>query len=253
MNYRQAQIFIIITTIIAILLTSGMLLFHVINKSPESDTSIIQNKQNDIEITTNTPQEKKNKESPNLHFDSRIQNLAKHFADLNPEHLIYAEQYGIKPILSTQDILTINRPLVHIKSNENYIIDNLTHSYPYLVPEAAALLDTIANRFNQRINNYNGAHYKLKVTSLLRTQESVNRLQRRNVNSISNSAHLYGTTFDISYVKFHENILNTRKLNDIQLKNILAEVLLQLRDEDKCLVKYERKQGCFHITVKNPV
>ena len=134
-------------------------------------------------------------------------------------------------------------------SGSNYYVDALSHSHPFLVEEAANLLDTIGTRFNAKLSSQHGGKYRIKITSLLRTRESIDRLQKRgNVNSTDNSAHLYGTTFDISYAKFFEYPGNTRKHNDGQLKNLLAEVLLELREEGKCLVKYERKQGCFHIT-----
>ncbi len=183
-----------------------------------------------------------------LNISSRVGHLASQFSDLNPEHLAVAERIGIRPIRSTADILKINRAIVKVESNGNYHIDDLTHSYAFLIPEAAALLDSIGARFNRKLAAQGGGRYNIKVTSLLRTNESVGRLKKRNVNSTENSAHLYGTTFDISYVDFHECAMNTRRHTDGELKNLLAEVLLELREEGHCLVKYERKQGCFHIT-----
>lgn len=239
MNYRQARIFLITTIIIAVILIGVMILRPVFRNSGAT------NKPSEIEPTTEIV---KNSRTPANTAIPKVGNLAKQFADLNRTHLYHARKLGIKPIANTRDILKIKRPLVHIKSNDFYQIDRLSHSYPYLVPQAAQLLDTIAQRFHNKLEQRHGAHYKLKVTSLLRTQESVKRLQRRNVNSTSNSAHLYATTFDISHGEFIEQMFNTHKLNNTQLKNILAEVLLELRQEGKCLVKYEHKQRCFHIT-----
>ena len=34
------------------------------------------------------------------------------------------------------------------------------------------------------------------------------------------------------------------------LKLVLSEVLRDLRKADKCYIKYELKQGCFHITTR---
>ena len=92
-----------------------------------------------------------------------------------------------------------------------------------------------------------GGNYRIKVTSALRTLESVNRLKKRNIKSLNRSAHLFGTTFDVSYVKFPCDSITVAR-TDGDLKNLLAEILLDLRSEGRCLVKYERKQGCFHIT-----
>lgn len=243
MNYQQARIFLTTTIIIGSILICGMILRPLFIKSSNSrqatDESLPVVK---IDNVTTKPDIK------TFHISQKVGNLAKQFNDLNEAHLAYAYKIGISPIASTRDILKIKQPIVHIKTGEYYKVDKLSHSYPYLVSEAAALLDTIGLRFNQKLSERNGGNYKIKVTSLLRTTESIARLQHGNVNSTSNSAHLYGTTFDISYVDFDEQMFNTGKLNDGQLKNLLAETLLELREEGKCLVKYERKQGCFHIT-----
>lgn len=243
MNYRQARIFLISTIIIIVLLIAG-LIFRPRTEQPSVAEPV---EKLQPALTDTFPLHAKEPIKA-LNISKRVGNLAAQFSDLNPEHLAYAQRIGIKPISSTRDILRLQRPIVEIRSNDNYHVDDLSHSYPYLVPQAAALLDTIGARFNRKLASQGGGKYKIKVTSLLRTSESVNRLKRRNINSTENSAHLYGTTFDISYVGFHQGPLNTRHHTDGELKNLLAEVLLELRDEGKCLVKFERKQGCFHIT-----
>lgn len=246
MNYRQARIFLISTIIIIVLLIAGLIFGPRIVRGshlPEADAV-----SKETTSTPAKPAKKAHNEIIRLNISKRVGQLAKQFADLNAEHLEVARRIGIRPIRSTADILKINRPIVEVKTNENYHIDKLTHSYAFLIPEAAALLDSIGSRFNRKLAAQGGGRYKIKVTSLLRTNESVGRLKKRNVNSTENSAHLFGTTFDISYVDFHEGAMNTRRHSDGELKNLLAEVLLELREEGHCLVKYERKQGCFHIT-----
>ena len=42
----------------------------------------------------------------------------------------------------------------------------------------------------------------------------------------------------------------TRTVADVRLKQILSEVLNDQRHLGRCYVKYEVKQGCFHITVR---
>ena len=34
------------------------------------------------------------------------------------------------------------------------------------------------------------------------------------------------------------------------LKWVLSEVLRDMREEGRCYIKYEVKQGCFHMTVR---
>lgn len=246
MNYQQARIFYISIIILLVLFITALIF------RPRSGTKQVNQPTDSIEAIDEPDDIEVNEHDTSaivsLHISQRVGNLSRQFSDLNADHLIHAARIGISPIRSTRDIMRLNKPIIEVKSGDNYHIDKLSHSYPYLVPEAAALLDSIGARFNAKLAAQGGGNYKIKVTSLLRTNESVNRLKRGNVNSTQNSAHLYGTTFDISYVDFHEGMLNTTKHSDGELKNLLAEVLLELRESGKCLVKFERKQGCFHIT-----
>lgn len=241
MNYQQARIFCITAVIILVLLLLNGLRSCIFSPDEPETTPAPTEQPADTAKVDAEPVKA-------LQISKRVGNLARQFADLNPAHLAAARRIGIKPIHSTADILKISRPIQRVKSCDNYSIDKLTHSYPYLVPEAAALLDSIGGRFRAKLAAQDGGDYRIIVTSLLRTSESVNRLQRRNVNSTDNSAHLYGTTFDISYVDFSRSLFSSKWHGDGELKNLLAEVLLELRDEGLCLVKFERKQGCFHIT-----
>lgn len=175
--------------------------------------------------------------------------LGKVFNDSNYLHLDAADAVGISPITSLAGSWQLRRPLVKVESCKEYFIDNLTHSEPYLVPEAQLLLADIGRQFNDAVQTRGGGGYRLKVTSVLRTPDSIKRLRRRNGNAIDMSAHQFGTTFDISYSNFIcDNDATPCSIDD--LKGVLAEVLNGLRDQGRCYVKYERKQSCFHITVR---
>ncbi|MCH5230513.1 MAG: hypothetical protein J1F43_01805 [Muribaculaceae bacterium] len=170
------------------------------------------------------------------------------FNDSNYQQLEAARRMGIEPISGLGNAYFTKRPIVKIASNQYYQIDSLRHSIPYLVPEAAILLEDIGKNFIDSLQKRGGDSYKIKVTSLLRTPESVGRLRRVNVNATDSSTHQFATTFDISYTNFY--CLNEdRQINQGDLKNLLAEVLKDLRDNGRCLVKYEYKTGCFHVTV----
>ncbi len=268
------------------------------------------------------------------------------FGDLNEKHLNIAQAIGIRPLQTRKSAESQAAKLQHITSNPLYSVDSLTHSIPYLIPGAAALLDTIGQNFldsltakglnpnkiivtsvlrtqedvkRLRRRNYNAsansAHAygttfdvltakglnpnKIIVTSVLRTQEDVKRLRRRNYNASANSAHAYGTTFDVSWKRFEKvededgrplqdvsadtlklvlsevlrdvkkaNAYGTtfdvswkrfekvededgRPLQDVSadtLKLVLSEVLRDVKKANLCYIKYELKQGCFHIT-----
>jgi len=170
------------------------------------------------------------------------------FNDLNDLHLKSAKKIGITPPSTRDEVEKLKKELKEIKSCQTYEVGKLTHSIPYLVPRAADLLDEIGKNFRDSLENLNAPKYKLIVTSVTRTNEDVAKLRKRNVNSSANSAHLYGTTFDISWVRYVKDDKSKTDLKPEQLKMVLASVLRDLKKEKKCYVKHEKKQACFHIT-----
>lgn len=170
------------------------------------------------------------------------------FNDSNHIQLAHAEHMGIKPIENTSDIFASPRPVVRISDTGTYRLDTLTHSVPYLVPEAEVLLSDIGRAFRDTLRRRGLPPVRLKVTSLLRTKASVKRLRRINRNATEFSTHQYGTTFDISYRGFYLDSDGTLKY-DPRYRLALAEAIYDLRAADRCMVKYEVKSPCFHITV----
>lgn len=174
------------------------------------------------------------------------------FGDLNDVHLSSAKKNGIKPVSDRKEAEKHIDDLLFIGENRYYSVDKLTHSIPYLVPKASALLMAIGMNFQDSLKAKGLDEYKLIVTSVLRTKDDVKRLRKRNSNASMNSAHFYGTTFDISYNRFNK-VLQADSLaeeRDVKLKLVLSEVLRDLKQADLCYVKYELKQGCFHITAR---
>lgn len=176
------------------------------------------------------------------------------FPDLNDKHLEVAKAVGIRPLEDREEAESMKEKLTHITDNEFYVVDSLTHSIPYLVPRASALLDTIGSNFLDSLAAKGLNPNQVIVTSVLRTQSDVKRLRRRNRNASANSAHCFGATFDVSWKRFKKvEDENGRPLQDVgsdTLKLVLSEVLRDLRQAEKCYIKYELKQGCFHITAR---
>lgn len=176
------------------------------------------------------------------------------FPDLNDTHLAVAKKLGIRPLEDREAAEALKEKLTHVTDNEFYSVDSLTYSIPYLVPRASALLDTIGSNFLDSLSAKGLNPNQIIVTSVLRTQKDVKRLRRRNGNASANSAHCFGATFDVSWRRFKKvEDEDGRPLQDVSadtLKLVLAEVLRDLRKADKCYVKYELKQGCFHITAR---
>ena len=179
-----------------------------------------------------------------------IGQLREVFNDSNQVHWAAAEQIGIRPLTDTRSHFDPGRDLVKVVSCRDFYVDELTYSSPYLVPEAATLLHEIGRRFNDSLAARGGGAYRIRVTSLLRTPESVARLRRRNRNAVDSSVHQLGTTFDITYSRFacSDSLQPRRSAED--LKNLLGEVLYGLRREGLCYIKFERQQACYLFSAR---
>ncbi|MBR4735920.1 MAG: hypothetical protein IK052_07495 [Bacteroidales bacterium] len=179
---------------------------------------------------------------------------AREFNDMNPVHLAAAEAIGVKPVKDREEADKMKGKLVLLEDTDTYVIRDLTHSIPYVVPEAKELLDLIGKNFQDSLASHGLNPNKMVITSVMRTEDDVAALRKHNVNASENSSHRYGTTFDLSYwryVKIEE--LRGRPYEDVPpeyLRAVLGQVLRDIHNQGLCYIKYERKQNCFHITVK---
>lgn len=170
------------------------------------------------------------------------------FADMNPVQLEAAQRYGITPVDDRSFDFASCKQLTRIEDCGAYSIDNLTHSVPYLTHAAAELLKEVGEVFKARAKEEGLTNCRVVVTSVLRTNDDIHRLATVNVNASENSAHCYGTTFDLSYFRFQTCGWISWNVYDDQLVEILADVLFKKRKEGLCYVRFETKQHCFHIT-----
>lgn len=175
------------------------------------------------------------------------------FNDLQSRQHAVASQIGLpRPPKDRDDAASMKKKLREIKTNRNYIVDSLTHSVPYLIPSAARELDSIGAEWADILARNGLPHYRFYVTSVLRTEEDIRALQRSgNINSVTQSCHCYGTTFDLAYMRY-DKVTRTRDyVHEDNLKLVLGQVLLNHQRAGKIYVKYEWKQSCFHITVRH--
>lgn len=174
------------------------------------------------------------------------------FRDTQAKQEQAAKAIGLAtPPQNRQEAARMHSQLKFIKSNENYIVDSLTHSIPYLVPAAAAELERIGEGFADILQRNGLPHYQFYVTSVLRTKDDIKQLQRSgNINATTNSCHNYGTTFDLAYFRFNKVTRTREYMHQDNLKLVLGQVLLNEQRAGRIYVKYEWKQACFHITVR---
>lgn len=172
-----------------------------------------------------------------------------HFKDLNGEQLAAAQKSGVEPVQNRRQAERLKRKLNLIESNEYYMVDELTHSIPYLTDGAKRLLDDMGKMFQQSLIRAGYRPHRFIVTSLLRTRDDVESLRKVNANASRNSSHMYGTTFDLSWSRFNRVSTDGNPASNDTLASYLGEVIYYLRQQGRCVVIYERNQHCFHITV----
>ncbi len=209
----------------------------------------------DNTVKTSTAQPPKDnevkKQQKEIIYPPKRKNYGKLFADLNEEHLAMAKKVGLRePPQMSAEIPGI-KGLVKIESNDLYTVYSLSHSSPYLTRGAADELNAIARAFKDSLDRKGLLEYRLVVSSILRSKDDVNKLRRSgNPNASANSAHCYGTTFDIAYTMYtRDNDEDCESfMQPFELTKVLGEVLLERKKAGKCLIKYETQEHCFHIT-----
>lgn len=176
------------------------------------------------------------------------------FSAINDVHLITALSIG-QPLCEDRSEASSNLDrYVYVGASPYYDLEKLTYSVPYLVPRAAVLLDEIGRNFLDSLTSKGIPFHKMVLTSLLRTNDDVARLKRRNRNASDNSCHRFGTTFDIAYSTFYRvqdpDGPEQQEWSARELMPILAEVLDDQQRLGTCYVKYEVHERCFHITCR---
>lgn len=173
-----------------------------------------------------------------------------HFKDLNEKHLEAAQKIGLRPFPTRASVaervpeLMKQKKIVKIETSPLYCVADLTSSHPYVIPKCASFLNELARRFQENSESKS----RFIVSSVTRTDEDIRRLQRGNTNSTQTSAHRYATTIDIAYARYE--IDPEKPIMTPELRVALAQVLRQMQEEGRCYVKHEKKQYCYHITVR---
>ena len=175
------------------------------------------------------------------------------FPDQQDVQILAANQHGVNPVRNREEAEHSKGRLVYVGSNPFFYVDKLNNSIPYLVPRASVLLQDIGRAYYDSLQIKGIPLHKIIVTSILRTKDDVAKLRTRNGNATENSCHLYGTTFDVCYNRYKAVQTQAHPRRQVQndtLKWVLSEVLRDMRQKNRCYVKYEVHQGCFHITVR---
>ena len=216
-------------------------------------------KEDELSVMPDTAQSGK----PSIFFDKdgkevkhrifSVPHFGNTFPDQQDVQILAATKHGVKPVQNRLEAENSKGKLVYVGSNPFFYVDKLNNSIPYLVPRASVLLQDIGPAYFDSLQSTGIPLHKSIVTSILRTKDDVAKLRTRNGNATENSCHLYGTTFDICYNRYKQIQTREQPRRQVQndtLKWVFSEVLRDFRNKNRCYIKYEVKQGCFHITVR---
>lgn len=191
--------------------------------------------------------------------------------DVNAIQTAKARQVGIPRGESVEKLVEAGRLVKLADTSQYWILRDLTHSIPYVTPATEALLIEIGRRFHAELDSIGIPKYRLDITSVLRTPENQSALRRRNANAAREiSAHEFGTTVDIAYRRYappaQDSVAGVPLIGELrlwgdsvmveaarrrsaELQAILGRILNDLRSEGRVLVRMERRQTVYHITV----
>jgi hypothetical protein len=191
--------------------------------------------------------------------------------DVNAVQIARAQQLGVKPGTPIETLTESGRLVELADTTEYWIIRELTYSEPYVTPSAEAMLIEIGKRFHARLDSLGIPRYRLDITSILRTPEKQSALRKANRNaSRVVSAHEYGTTVDIAYRRYAPPVQDS--IGDIpldaaarivadsvmvevgreraaEMQAVLGRVIAGMQREGLLMVRMERSQTVYHITV----
>lgn len=158
-------------------------------------------------------------------------------------HVEAGKQKTGKPYKTKSDIYEAYKKgvLARITNGKGLIVTDLTHSEPYLHPDAGIILYEIGKEFYSR-----SKRNRMVVNSLTRAIEDQRELIKTNpVASPNTSSHSYAVSFDIAYSKFNRN-----NKYDHDCHRILEEVLTSFQNKKKIYIIREKQSACYHITVR---
>ncbi|WP_326984957.1 DUF5715 family protein [Chryseobacterium sp. MYb264] len=160
-------------------------------------------------------------------------------------HLNTSKSFGIQLLKDSRTVQKyINNGKFHKvkKSGKGYRVQKLDYSRAWMVSKAKMTLESMGTRFSKETKGHT-----FTVSSITRTLEDQCRLRKVNSNaSLGISSHNYGNSFDISYVRFNDQLRN-----NLKMELALEKVLKYYAAAGRIYYIKEKQQSCYHVTVRN--
>jgi hypothetical protein len=196
--------------------------------------------------------------------------------DRNAEQVATARSLGVRASgeAQIQQLLREGRLVPLEDSTAYWVLREMEHSVPYVIPDTRKMLEEIGRRFHQRLDSLGLPRYRIKITSALRTDETQADLRKTNSYAArTTSAHEFGTTVDVSHERFAVPAAvgarggtwpaarqwETEVLDEVGeehsrvLQAELGRAIAEMRDLGALHVMMENRQPVYHTTVARPV
>jgi hypothetical protein len=192
--------------------------------------------------------------SDDSEFDCETYEKNQYSSSLNnflKDYILVSEREGVKASANLKSLRRKIRAgqLIGVPENKGFILDTFQFSYAVLTPYSKNLLDTIGIRFEKALNKTPLQGTNLIVTSMTRTLYTVSKLVKNNRTAVKRSPHLNGNSFDFSFSRFN----TPRAIDNCELtflQETISKILLDLKNEKRCWVTFERWEECLHVVAK---
>jgi hypothetical protein len=182
--------------------------------------------------------------------------------DVNRTQIASARRLGIRVSSAAhRDRLLRSGSLVELEdSTEFWILRRMEHSAAHATPDTRAMLEALGRRFHERLDSLGLPRYRMRITSVLRTDAEQASLRRSNPNaSRIVSAHEFGTTVDVSHERFAVPAAPWVAHGDPRLAGLQVEMLEEVGREHSRVLQAElgraiwemRQDGALHVMMEN--
>lgn len=123
------------------------------------------------------------------------------------------------------------KTLVKLNSGTGYIVSNTLHEAPYITVSSQQFLEELGKAYLEKCREKKIGEWPFVITQVVKSADT-------------KEAILGSTAVRISWIRFGKEELQSQSH-----LNTLIDALMELRDKETCLVKFEGKQACFKVLV----
>jgi hypothetical protein len=182
--------------------------------------------------------------------------------DVNATQIATARRLGtrVPGEVEREQLLREGRLVELADSTRYWILRRMESSVPYVTPDAHAMLEEMGRRFHARLDLRGLPRYRMRITSVLRTDAEQSALRRTNPNaSRIVSAHEFGTTVDVSHERFAVPAGAWLGGGDPRLAGMEVEMLEEVGREHSRVLQAElgrsisemRGEGWLHVMMED--